>query len=383
MATTTVGQGGLGASQAAGLRIELIWHRLARIVSMAILALGLAATGAGAAPCARPGGPSFRDEFWRTNEPAHPLMGQVLKGEVPIAIAPGDCERSPLQQLIAEVWQVIREGGVVLLGEVHDNPQQHLVREDMLWPRWDSGAQTDGLRPAAVFEHIRADQKPLLDRFYEQAASSRRLWTASDLLKELDWKDSGWPAAEIFEPLYGGALWAKMPVLAGDPTRERIRALARGDRTSLTEAELALIKVGEDVPQPLLDALNQELVESHCGLMPASAFGNMNMAQRFRDAYQARALVDAAEANGSAFLLAGNGHLRTDRAVPWYVRRMAPGRKVVSVMLLEVTAGENDAASYLPRDPDGKAATDYVLFTPRTERPDPCQKMREQFSKKK
>ena len=85
----------------------------------------------------------------------------------------------------------------------------------------------------------------------------------------------------------------------------------------------------------------------HCGLMPASAFGNMNIAQRFRDAHQARALVDAAEANGSAFLLAGNGHVRTDRAVPWYVRRMAPGRKVVSVMLLEVTAGP-DRCGELP-----------------------------------
>jgi len=58
--------------------------------------------GANAAPCSRPGGPSFRDEFWRVNGPAHPLIGQVLKGETPIAIEPADCERSPLQQLIAE-----------------------------------------------------------------------------------------------------------------------------------------------------------------------------------------------------------------------------------------------------------------------------------------
>jgi uncharacterized iron-regulated protein len=137
------------------------------------------------------------------------------------------------------------------------------------------------------------------------------------------------------------------------------------------------------MPQPLIDSLNEELVGSHCGVMPASAFGNMNIAQRFRDAHQARALVDAAEANGAAFLLAGNGHVRTDRAVPWYVRHMAPGRKVISVMLLEVEPGQNDAASYLPRGPDGKVATDYVLFTPRTERPDPCQKMRDQVSKKK
>jgi uncharacterized iron-regulated protein len=186
----------------------------------------------------------------------------------------------------------------------------------------------------------------------------------------------------MFEPLFAGALWAKMPVLPGDPVRDRIKALARGDRSALSEAELALVKASEAMPQPLVDALNEELVGSHCGLMPASAFGGLNLAQRFRDAHQARAVVDAAEANGSAFLLAGNGHVRSDRAVPWYVRRMAPGRKVVSVMLLEVQEGKADAAAYLPRDPDGRSAADYVLFTPRTERADPCQQMRERFSKK-
>jgi uncharacterized iron-regulated protein len=354
-----------------------------RILAVGLLLL-LSVAGAHAAPpCSRPGGPAFRDDFWRVHEPIHPLIGQVLKGETAIAVEPGGCARSPLQQLIGEVWQTIREGGVVLLGEVHDNPQHHLVREDILWPRWDSGAPTGGLQPGAVFEHIRVDQKSSLERFYDQAARSRRLWTASDLLKGLGWQDSGWPAAAMFEPLFAGALWAKMPILPGDAARERMKALARGDLSALTETELALIKIGEDMPQPLVGALNEELVESHCGLMPASAFGSMNIAQRFRDAHLARALVDAAEVNGAAFLLAGNGHVRTDRGVPWYVRRIAPGRQVLAVTLLEAQPGETGAASYLPRDPDGKVATDYALFTPRTERPDPCQPMREQFSKKK
>ena len=360
----------------------MLGRALRTLVATVALVLGVAATNAEAAPCQRPGGPSFRDEFWRINEPAHPLMGQVLKGEAPIAITPGDCVRSPLQQLIAEVWQTIREGGVVLLGEVHDNAQHHLAREDILWPRWEKGAPTNGLRPGAVFEHIRADQKAAVDGFYDLASRSRRLFTATDLLKELGWKDSGWPSAEIFEPLYAGALWAKMLVLSGDPVRERIKALARGDRSALNEAELALVKASEEMPQLLVDALNEELVGSHCGLMPASAFGGLTLAQRFRDAHQARTLVDAAEANGSAFLLAGNGHVRSDRAVPWYVRRMAPGRKIVSVMLLEVKDGQTDAATYLPRDPEGRSAVYYVLFTPRTERADPCQQMRERFSKK-
>src|SRR4029079_13404748 len=119
------------------------------LVGAATLILLQACGLAQAAPCERPGGPSFRDEFWRVNGPKHALNGVVLKGEAPIAIEPGACQRSPLQQLIVEVWQVIGDGGVVLLGEVHDNPQHHLVREDILWPRWDAAAvPVRDLRPA-------------------------------------------------------------------------------------------------------------------------------------------------------------------------------------------------------------------------------------------
>jgi uncharacterized iron-regulated protein len=353
-----------------------------RLLAVGYILLFAAAAAHAAAPCGRPGGPAFRDEHWRVKGPAHPLIGQVLKDEAPIVVAPGDCERSPLQQLIAEVWQAVREGGVALLGEVHDNPEHHLVREDILWPRWDTGAPTGGLRPGAVFEHIRTDQKRAVDHFYQQASASRRLWTSADLLKELGWQDSGWPAAAMFEPLYAGALWAKMPILPGDAPRQLIKALGRGDQSGLSEAELALVKLGEAMPQPLIDALNEELADSHCGLMPASAFGSLNLTQRFRDAHLARALIDAAKGNGAAFLMAGNGHVRADRAVPWFVERMEPSRRIVSVMLLEAREGETEAAGYLPRDPDGKVAADYVLFTPLTDRPDPCQQMREQFSKK-
>ena len=51
-----------------------------------------------------------------------------------------------------------------------------------------------------------------------------------------------------------------MPILAGDPEREQIRALARRNRSGLGAAELALIRLGEGLPRPVVDALNEELV---------------------------------------------------------------------------------------------------------------------------
>jgi uncharacterized iron-regulated protein len=329
------------------------------------------------AACERLDGTSLRDVHWQHRQPPHPLMGQVFKGEQPIAIGDSACSRSPLQQLIVEVWDTIRAGGIVLLGEVHDNPEHHAVRGDILWPRLEPVISTRGLRPAALFEHIRASQQPQLDTFYAKAARSRRLWTAHDLLRTLDWDGSGWPRDAIFRPLFQAALSAKLPILPANAERERMRSLARGDRSGATSEELARLEIAQRMPAALLQALAVELEGSHCGLVPASAFGAMSLAQRYTDAHMAERLVAATGKHGGAFLLAGNGHVRTDRGVPWYVRQMAPHRKVLAVMPIEVQVGKNDPAAYLPRTPDAAPAADYALFTPRHDRPDPCEKMRQ------
>jgi uncharacterized iron-regulated protein len=331
---------------------------------------------AAAAECARPDGAAFRDVHWRHEQPAHPLAGQVLKGEAPIPIAADACRRTPLQQLIADVWATIRAGGFVLLGEVHDNPEHHRVRGDILWPRLDSLARPDAGKTAAVFEHIRPDQRPALETFYRKAARSRRLWRAPDLLRLLDWSNTGWPDAAMFYPLFDAALWAKMPILPGNAVRAEVRALARSGVAALPAEERVAAQAADALPKPLADALLAELEASHCGAMPAAAFAGMGLAQRYTDAVLARSLKDAAGEKGSAFLMAGNGHVRTDRGVPWHLRRLAPGRDVVAVMLLEVEDGKDDPKSYVPRDPSGDPAADYILFTPRQARPDPCEQFR-------
>jgi uncharacterized iron-regulated protein len=321
-------------------------------------------------------GTSLRDAHWRHEQSAHPLIGQVIKGEQPIAIHPGKCVRSALQQLIVEVWSTIRNGGIVLLGEVHDNPEHHAVRADMLRPRLEPMLDVGDLLPAAAFEHVKAGQRPQVEAFYRAAERSGRAPLASDLLDKLRWNESGWPAAEIYRPLFDAALGAKMPIVAAAPNRERMRSLVRGDRTGASEDELTHLKLAEGMPAPFREDLLAELETAHCGAIPPSAFAAMSMAQRYMDAHMAARVLEAASEHGGAFLLAGNGHVRKDRGVPWHLRQRAPTREVISVMLLEVESGKSDPSSYVWRDPYGKPAADYVLFTPRHDRPDPCEKMR-------
>lgn len=347
------------------------------------LALG---TTANAQPmCARSDGSEMRDAVWQRSGQKHPLIGVVLKGDRPIPISPDRCARSPLQQLIVEIWSAMRSRGIVLLGEVHDNPEHHAVRADMLRPRLEPMLDVDDLLPAAAFEHIRVSQQPQLETFFFNP-QSRRAPTASQLLDELRWNDSGWPAAEIYLPLFDAAIKGRMLVAPASPDRERMRPFVRGDRAGASASELALLKAAEAMPAALRDALIAELEAAHCGAIPPSAFAGMSLAQRYIDAHMASAVLKAAAGGGSlfpltdrdgAFLLAGNGHVRTDRGVPWYLKQHSPTWQAISVMLLEVEEGKADPASYIPRDPYGNAAADYVLFTPRHDRPDPCEKMRQ------
>lgn len=350
--------------------------RLVTLTAAFICSILLAVSAEAQPACARSDGLEMRDVAWRRASDRHPLAGVVLMGDRPIAVAPDRCARGPLQQLIVEIWSSIRGGGVVLLGEVHDNPEHHAVRGDILRPRLEPMLDVGDLFPAAAFEHIGTNQQPQLDAFYGNVRSGRASM-ASELLDALGWKDSGWPAAGIYLPLFDAALKAKMVVAPALPDRERVRTLVRGDRTGASENELALLKAAEVIPVPLRDALVAELEGSHCGAIPPSAFAAMSMAQRYIDAHMAARSLEAAVAHGGAFLFAGNGHVRTDRGVPWYLKRDAPTRQTISVMLLEVEDGKADPAAYIPRDPYGHPAADYVLFTPRHERPDPCEKMRQ------
>jgi uncharacterized iron-regulated protein len=112
-------------------------------------------------------------------------------------------------------------------------------------------------------------------------------------------------------------------------------------------------------------ALDRELVAGHCGRLAPSMVTGMRAAQTVRDAAMTAALLRARE-SGSAWLIAGNGHVRRDIAVPRLLRAVEPGAKVLSVGLLERTAGGTDP------DPDLLRQFDLVLITPRRERADPC-----------
>lgn len=255
---------------------------------------------------------------------------------------------------------------IVLLGEVHDNPHHHRLRAAVI----EDAANTAA---TPVVEHLPVTLKPTVDEFYKSRAATDRDATA--FFNAVGWSKLGWPDASMFAPLYSVLLRQQSQIIAADVPKDRIRKLSRREPDALDAAERTRLRLDEPLPAPLQEDLLTELEASHCGLMPKTAFTGMAAAQNYRDAHIAAAAVDAARKTGTAIVIAGNGHIRRDRAVPYYIAKFAPDVRVVVVALLEEAASGNiPAAGQL---------YDWAITTPRATRPDPCEEMRRQIKPKR
>jgi uncharacterized iron-regulated protein len=324
--------------------------------------------------------------FWRgpdAPKPRHPLWGQILFDGQLIRPETQACETSPLQVLTRDLTISAKDGQIILLGEVHDNGEHHRVRAEIV-RQISAAVQADAGEVTTVplvFEHIRTDQQTGLDQFKAFRAETRRPGNSGDLFRYLGWEKSGWPDQKLFAPLFDMAIAAKAPIIAGDPSKTAIRAVAKTGLNSLDADTLKTLRLDRALDEPLQQALLTELSDGHCGLMQKDQLAPMANAQRYHDAHLAAATLAAAAEYGTAILLTGNGHVRLDRGVPMYLAQMVPDKPVVTVMFIETEDGKIDPNAYAPKTPDGKAAAAYIVFTPRAARADPCDAMRAAMKK--
>ncbi len=296
----------------------------------------------------------------------HPLAGRILD------VASGRLIE-PEAYLAA-----LSKAAHVALGEIHDNADHHRLQAWVV-QRLGGGGR------AVVFEHFRADQQDILDAFASgiEGGNAKGDDPVEKLFLVTDWARSGWPYKAIYAPLMRAVIDGRLSLLAGNPPRRRVMEVARGGFGAISSDAQRRLLLDRELGAGLGDALLDELEASHCGLMPKSAFANMAAAQRFKDGFMARVMSDAAVAGRGTILIAGNGHVRLDRGVPWYLERMRPeggSEGIVAVAHVEVDPERVDPPQYVESGTAG--AYSFIVFTPIAERPDPCEEMRKRFNKR-
>jgi uncharacterized iron-regulated protein len=238
----------------------------------------------------------------------------------------------------------------ILLGELHDNPTHHQVRGLLI-------STSTARPPAVVFEQLAATEASIP---VPSSGVSIENWLDANGFDRKAWK---WP---LHAPVVNAAIASGRSVWGSGVSREALRSVVKDGARSAPEPLRRLLEA-----TPLDSAaqaeMDHELIVGHCNQLPESMIPGMRAAQEVRDAAMTRALLSAG-AEGPAWLIAGNGHVRSDVAVPRLLRGSAPGRSVLVVGLLEAGQG----GRLLDLEP---GRYDLVIVTPPATREDPCTTM--------
>jgi len=208
---------------------------------------------------------------------------------------------------------------------------------------------------AVVFEQFTASEAPIAP---PAPGDSLTGWLDRNGFDRRGWK---WP---LHEPVVTAALEDARSIWGSNMSREALRAVVMNGVPAAPEPLRAIVDRAP-LDSAAQAALDSEIVEGHCNQLPPELVPGMRAAQEVRDAAMTRALL-AAGADGPAWLIAGNGHVQRDIAVPRILARIAPEKSVLVVGLLE-----RDSTGAAP-EPAERDHYDLVVITPRTERPDPC-----------
>lgn len=266
----------------------------------------------------------------------------MIRALIPALLALLLCGGAQAREIAPEALDSLPVVDVVVLGEVHDNPDHHRNQARAL----------RGIAPAAlVFEmlqqaHVDALPDDLTDMAAVEAAT--------------EWEARGWPDFAMYHPLFTAAPEAR--IYAGDVPRAVVtRALREGAAAAFGDGA-AQFGLMTPYPPEVQKERETDLLAAHCYAMPADAMGGMVEAQRLRDAVLAQAALRALrETGGPVAVITGVEHARTDIGVPALIRQAQPGVTVLSIGQVE-------------RVPDGRPPHHLWIVTEGVaDRGDPCE----------
>lgn len=240
----------------------------------------------------------------------------------------------------------------MLLGEVHDNADQHAARAAALRQFLRNGA-----RPAIAFEQFDRERQADIDRVRRETPPPDQS-RADHLIAQASRPRSGWNWA-FYRPYVELALEYDLPIVAANLSRADAERVARQGYGALFDAA-AIGKLGLDRLSPaVLREQERAVDEGHCGQLSTEQAARLARAQVARDA--ALTVAIRPYFDRGVVLLTGNGHARNDVGVPIFLSRAERERTVTIGLLEDEQAGV-----------DWRARFDVVFVTPTQPRADPC-----------
>ncbi|WP_455202961.1 ChaN family lipoprotein [Kaarinaea lacus] len=255
----------------------------------------------------------------------------------------------------------------VLLGETHDNPVHH---EYQAWAI--NELSKNGRRISVAYEMISEEKSEVL---------SSTTFTSSDQLFDLlEWEKTGWPARDMYSPVFDATLNGKYKIVAANIDKDKLKQVFMQGTDAIPKNIKQLV---DDNPMDEQSeaVLRKGIIESHCNMLPENMVPTMMLTQRLRDAAIARNVVENIGADGTV-LIAGSGHTQK-RGVPVFIQALDKDATQLSMGWMEVDERFNSPQEYSHYYSSDNLPFDFVWFTPRIDRPDPCEELKKHHKFKK
>ena len=250
-------------------------------------------------------------------------------------------------------WQSRFSGdAIVMLGEVHDNAEQHHLRLERL-----RQAFAEGWRPVIAMEQFDREHQEDIERARRKRPKDVQYLLDLAAPRRTEEGDWNW---KFYEPFVALALEYDVPLIAVNLSRADAGKVVKDGYSAVFDPDtLMSLGLNEPIARDWESAQEREIEVGHCHQLPPSILPAMARAQFARDAMMASAVK--ANAGHGLVLLAGNGHVRRDIGVPRWLSPPLRSR-VFSVGYLE--KGNTSIAR----------AFDAVVITAAASRSDPCLK---------
>src|SRR5436190_16042662 len=241
---------------------------------------------------------------------------------------------------------------VVLLGEVHDNAAQHTLRVAAL-----RELLVKGVRPAIALEQFDQERQADIDSARRERPGDADYFIAQAKGRE----ECQW---DFYRPFVALALEYDLPIVAANLSRDKAFHVAIDGWPAIFDARVREELNLDSLPAAFRRRHEDAIAAGHCNLLRSEELPARARAQIARDIIMARAIRPYVDRG--VVLLAGNGHVRRDIGVPFWLSTDAM-RDAISIGVLE----RNDDTSA----PEDVADFDAYVISERAARANPCKEL--------
>ncbi|MEF3280543.1 MAG: ChaN family lipoprotein [Elusimicrobiota bacterium] len=225
-----------------------------------------------------------------------------------------------------ELNSLIQKSDIVYVGEQHDKKGSHEIQLEVIKKIFEK----KGNKIAVGFEMLNSTLQNILDEYI-----SGNL-TEEEFLTKIDWKKEWGFDYNLYKPIFDFIKEKKLKAIALNVPRKIVSKIARGGLEVLSEDEKNLI--AKEIKVVNDKKYNDYLLQTFSGhgenpMNKIMSFENYRLSMAVWNESMGEKVNEFLKNNNeySFVVIAGNGHIMYNAAIPWSVKRRIKGFKHLSI----------------------------------------------------